>query len=32
MDRRGLITREQQEAGAASIRFFGGSPDRDRTR
>jgi hypothetical protein len=31
MDRRELITREQQEAGAASIRFFGGSPDRDRT-
>jgi hypothetical protein len=31
-DRRHLITREQQEAGAASIRFFGGTPDRDRTR
>jgi hypothetical protein len=31
-DRRHLITREQEEAGAASIRFFGGSPDRDRTR
>jgi len=32
VDRRHLITREQQEAGAASIRLFGGSPDRDRTR
>jgi hypothetical protein len=32
MDRRRLITKEQQEAGAASIRLFGGSPDRDRTR
>ncbi len=31
-DRRHLITREQQEAEAASIRLFGGSPDRDRTR
>jgi hypothetical protein len=31
-DRRHLITREQEKAGAASIRFFGGSPDRDRTR
>jgi hypothetical protein len=31
-DRRHLITPEQQEAGAASIRFFGGSPDRDRQR
>ena len=31
-DRRHLITPEQQEAGAASIRLFGGSPDRDRTR
>jgi hypothetical protein len=31
-DRRHLITKEQQEAGAASIRFFGGSPDRDRQR
>ncbi len=31
-DRRHLITGEQQEAGAASIRLFGGSPDRDRTR
>ncbi|MGA3057210.1 MAG: hypothetical protein ABSE70_04125 [Candidatus Limnocylindrales bacterium] len=29
-DRRHLITREQQEAGAAAIRLFGGSPDRDR--
>ena len=32
VDRRHLITMEQQEAGAASIRLFGGSPDRDRTR
>jgi hypothetical protein len=32
MDRRGLITREQQEAGAAAIRFFAGTPDRDRNR
>ena len=32
VDRRHLITGEQQEAGAASIRLFGGSPDRDRTR
>jgi hypothetical protein len=31
-DRRHLITPEQQEAGAASIRLFGGTPDRDRTR
>ena len=31
-DRRHLITPEQQEAGAVSIRLFGGSPDRDRTR
>jgi UDP-N-acetylmuramyl tripeptide synthase len=31
-DRRQLITGEQQEAGAAAIRLFGGSPDRDRTR
>jgi hypothetical protein len=31
-DRRHLITSEQKEAGAASIRLFGGSPDRDRTR
>ena len=31
-DRRYLITPEQQEAGAASIRFFGGSTDRDRQR
>ena len=31
-DRRHLITPEQQEAGAASIRFFGGTPDRDRQR
>lgn len=31
-DRRHLITPEQREAGAASIRFFGGSPERDRTR
>ena len=31
-DRRHLITKEQQEAGAASIRLFGGTPDRDRTR
>ncbi len=31
-DRRHLITREQQEAAAASVRLFGGSPDRDRTR
>ena len=32
VDRRHLITAEQQEAGAASIRLFGGSPDRERTR
>ncbi len=31
-DRRHLITREQQEAGAESIRLFGGTPDRDRSR
>jgi hypothetical protein len=31
-DRRHLITAEQHEAGAAAIRLFGGSPDRDRTR
>jgi hypothetical protein len=31
-DRRHLITREQQEVGAASIRLFGGAPDRDRQR
>lgn len=31
-DRRHLITKEQQDAGAAAIRLFGGSPDRDRTR
>jgi len=31
-DRRNLITPEQHAAGAASIRLFGGSPDRDRTR
>lgn len=31
-DRRHLITPEQKEAGAASIRLFGGTPDRDRTR
>jgi hypothetical protein len=31
-DRRHLITPEQHEAAAASIRLFGGSPDRDRTR
>lgn len=31
-DRRHLLTPEQKAAGAASIRFFGGSPDRDRTR
>jgi hypothetical protein len=31
-DRRHLITPEQKEAGAASIRVFGGTPDRDRTR
>ena len=31
-DRRGLITPEQHEAGAAAIRLFGGSPDRDRAR
>ena len=31
-DRRHLITPEQHAAGAASIRFFGGTPDRDRQR
>lgn len=31
-DRRHLITDEQQRAAAASIRLFGGSPDRDRVR
>lgn len=31
-DRRHLITPEQREAGAAAVRFFGGSPDRDRAR
>ena len=31
-DRRHLISLEQQEAQAASLRLFGGSPDRDRTR
>jgi hypothetical protein len=31
-DRRQLITAEQQAALAASIRLFGGTPDRDRTR
>ncbi|MGD0862471.1 MAG: hypothetical protein ABSA21_06875 [Candidatus Limnocylindrales bacterium] len=31
-DRRHLITAEQHEAAAASIRLFGGAPDRDRTR
>jgi hypothetical protein len=31
-DRRHLITKEQQDAGTAAIRLFGGSPDRDRTR
>jgi hypothetical protein len=31
-DRRHLITRGQQEAGAAAIRLFGGTADRDRTR
>jgi hypothetical protein len=31
-DRCHLITPEQKEAGAASIRLFGGTPDRDRTR
>jgi hypothetical protein len=31
-DRRHLITKEQHEAGAAALRLFGGSPDRDRTR
>jgi hypothetical protein len=32
VDRRSLITPEQQAAGAASIRLFGGTPDRDRSR
>ena len=31
-DRRHLITPEQNAAGAASIRLFGGTPDRDRQR
>jgi UDP-N-acetylmuramyl tripeptide synthase len=31
-DRRHLITAEQNAAGAASIRLFGGTPDRDRQR
>ncbi len=31
-DRRHLITPEQQAAGAAAIRLFGGTPDRDRQR
>jgi hypothetical protein len=31
-DRRHLITADQQEAQAASIRLFGGSPDRERSR
>jgi Family of unknown function (DUF6062) len=31
-DRRHLITPEQHRAAAASIRLFGGTPDRDRTR
>jgi hypothetical protein len=31
-DRRHLITPEQHAAGAAAIRFFGGTPDRDRQR
>ncbi len=31
-DRRQLITKEQQEACAASIRLFGGTPDKDRMR
>lgn len=31
-DRRHLITPEQQAAGAAAIRFFSGTPDRDRER
>jgi hypothetical protein len=31
-DRRQLITKEQQEACAASIRIFGGTPDKDRMR
>ena len=31
-DRRRLITPEQQEAAAAAIRLFGGTPDRDRAR
>ncbi|MGA2513253.1 MAG: hypothetical protein ABSG37_06515 [Candidatus Limnocylindrales bacterium] len=31
-DRRHLITAEQQAAAAASIRLFGGAPDRDRSR
>jgi hypothetical protein len=31
-DRRHLITPEQQAAGAATLRLFGGTPDRDRDR
>lgn len=31
-DRRHMITKEQHEAGAAAIRLFGGTPDRDRQR
>ncbi len=31
-DRRHLISADQKEAAAASIRLFGGTPDRDRTR
>lgn len=32
MDRRGLITQAQKEAGAAAIRLFSGTPDRERNR
>ncbi len=32
MDRRGLITQAQKDAGAAAIRLFSGTPDRDRNR
>ncbi len=32
VDRRHLITPEQQEAASAALRLFGGSPDRDRQR
>ena len=32
VDRRHLITPEQHAAGSASLRLFGGTPDRDRTR